>query len=196
VSPDKKPGKERAPSPPLRGALGAHANRDDLDEIANFKHHREDFCGPLIRELLEQSDFEGREALLAQVDGVEYIDGPVTMMCLRVAQSFPPSSGVPSPVPNDPIVLDETGEPIGGLLLWLDDAGYIVAWSTGGRPTRCPQIFPVRIASPPGLDERSSAGLAFTVRGRSGNRRRRVLPGHFVVRRDLVGVDGCPLGFG
>jgi len=46
VSPDKKPGKERAPSPPLRGALGAHASRDDLDEIANFKHHREDFCGP------------------------------------------------------------------------------------------------------------------------------------------------------
>jgi hypothetical protein len=33
VSPDKKPGEERAPSPPLRGALGAHASRDDLDEI-------------------------------------------------------------------------------------------------------------------------------------------------------------------
>jgi hypothetical protein len=106
----------------------------------------------LIRELLEQSDFEGREALLAQVDGVEYIDGPVTMMCLRVAQSFPPSSGVPSPVPNDPIVLDETGEPIGGLLLWLDDAGYIDCleywWTTDEMPTDLPS--PDRLAAWPG----------------------------------------------
>ncbi|HEX7460725.1 MAG TPA: hypothetical protein VF317_00965 [Dermatophilaceae bacterium] len=96
----------------------------------------------LIRRLLEVDAFSGREQLLAQVDCVEYVDGPVTMMDLRVIGACSSASGVPSPVPATPIVVDERGEPIGHLLLWLDAQGYIngleYAWFTDEMPTVLP----------------------------------------------------------
>jgi hypothetical protein len=79
----------------------------------------------LIRRLLEVSPFSGREQLLAQVEGVEYIDGPLTMMDLRVVGLCPSATGVPSPVPSSPTVVGNHGEPIGSLVLWLDAQGYI-----------------------------------------------------------------------
>lgn len=60
-------------------------------------------CG----ELLHQGNFAGRNALLAQVDGIDYVGGPVTSMDLRVGRTYPPSTRVPSPVPNKPDVVDE-----------------------------------------------------------------------------------------
>jgi hypothetical protein len=96
----------------------------------------------LVRTLLEQLDVAGRSELLAQVEGIEYIDGPVTMMRLRVSRTYAPARGVPSPLPNMPTVVDQDGEPIGMLILWLDDAGYIdcleYAWVTDEKPTRLP----------------------------------------------------------
>lgn len=96
----------------------------------------------LIRRLLEMSLFPGREQLLAQVEGVEYIDGPVTMMDLRVVGPYPAATGVPSPVPSSPIVVDKDGEPTGELLLWLDVEGYIncleYPWFTDAMPTDLP----------------------------------------------------------
>lgn len=96
----------------------------------------------LIRRLLEVSPFAGSEQLLAQVEGVEYIDGPVTMMDVRVVGACPAATGVPSPVPSSPTVVAEDGEPIGGLLLWLDDDGYIDCleywWVTDEMPTQLP----------------------------------------------------------
>jgi hypothetical protein len=79
----------------------------------------------IVRRLLDLQDFTGRDALLAQVAGIEYVGGPVTMMDLRVGQTFPPSTGAPSPVPNGPTVVGCDGDVIGMLLLWLDDDGYI-----------------------------------------------------------------------
>jgi hypothetical protein len=96
----------------------------------------------LTRKLLEQNEFAGREELLAQVDGIEYIDGPVTMMRVRVRRTCPASSGVPSPVPSSPHVLGERGDVIGGLILWLDDEGYMDCleywWVTDEMPTELP----------------------------------------------------------
>ena len=70
------------------------------------------------------------------------------MMRLRVPWTYPPVRGVPSPVPNSLTVLDEGGDPIGMLLLWLDDAGYIdcleYGWVTDEMPTGLPT--PDRIA--------------------------------------------------
>lgn len=96
----------------------------------------------LVRTLLEQHDFAGRDQLPAQVDGIEYLDGPVTMMRLRVSSTYPPATGVTTPISNEPSVVDETGDVIGMLLLWLDERGYIdcleYAWVTDEMPTRPP----------------------------------------------------------
>jgi hypothetical protein len=92
--------------------------------------------------LLEQHDFEGRTELLTQVDGIEYVDGPVTMMRLRVNPELPPAKGVQSPIANGPTVVDRNGETVGMLLLWLDDDGYIdcleYAWVTDDAPMQLP----------------------------------------------------------
>lgn len=49
-----------------------------------------------------------------------------------------------APSPGLPNVVDEAGEVIGTLLLWLDDHGYIdrleYAWVTGGIPTELPRL--------------------------------------------------------
>jgi hypothetical protein len=96
----------------------------------------------IVRRLLQLQDFAGRDELLAQVDGVEYEDGPLTMMRLRVSREFPASHDVRSPVPNHPVVVGDDGEVIGMMLLWLDDSGYIdcleYGWVTDEIPTRLP----------------------------------------------------------
>lgn len=97
----------------------------------------------LVRALLEQDDFVGRAELLAQVEGLEYLDGPATMMRLHVDRSYPPALGVPSPIRNGPSVVDDDGVTVGMMLLWLDDAGYIecleYSWVTEEMPTQLPQ---------------------------------------------------------
>jgi hypothetical protein len=97
---------------------------------------------PLIRRLLDLAAFPGREQLLSQVERVEYVDGPLTMMDLRVVGECSPAIGVPSPAPSNPTVFDQHGEPIGELLLWLDGEGYIncleFAWWTDEMPTVLP----------------------------------------------------------
>jgi hypothetical protein len=96
----------------------------------------------LVRRLLNQGDFAGRDELLEQVDGIEYVDGPVTMVDLHVPRTYPPASGTPSPVPSRPTVLDQDGEMIGLLLLWLDKEGYIACleygWVTDDMPATLP----------------------------------------------------------
>lgn len=80
--------------------------------------------------------------MLAQVDGLSYVDGPVTMMNVRVDRHRAPVADVRSPFSIKPDVLNEQGQPIGGLLLWLDDDGYIDCveyyWFTDEMPTVLP----------------------------------------------------------
>lgn len=96
----------------------------------------------LLRRALDLTDCAGRAELLAQVDGVEYVDGPVTMMNLRVEGARPAATGLSSPVRISPHVRDVNGEPVGGLLLWLDAAGSIECleywWVTEEMPTEFP----------------------------------------------------------
>jgi hypothetical protein len=42
----------------------------------------------LVRRLLNQNEFASRVELLAQVDGIEYADGPVSMMRLHVPRTL------------------------------------------------------------------------------------------------------------
>jgi hypothetical protein len=86
----------------------------------------------LVRRLLQLHDFAGREELVAQVEGVEYVDGPLTMMRLRVSREFPASQDVRSPVPNHSVVVDHDGEVIGMMLLWRMIPAISTGWSTGG----------------------------------------------------------------
>ena len=103
---------------------------------------RDEDVQTVVRSLLEQQDFPGRSELLAQVDGLEYVDGPVTMMRLRVDRSYP-SAQAESPAGNRPTVLGDAGDPIGGLLLWLDSEGYIDCleyyWFQGAPPRMLPR---------------------------------------------------------
>lgn len=96
----------------------------------------------VARALLELTEFAGRDALLAQVDRLEYVDGIPTMLDLRVVGPCLAATGVPSPVPIRPTVIDADGRPVGALLLWLDDAGYIdrleFYWHGEERPERLP----------------------------------------------------------
>lgn len=103
--------------------------------------HDEDIRA-VVRALLDQGDFLGKQELLAQVEGLTYVDGPVDWLHLIVNRRFP-ASAAESPVPIMPTVLDEAGEPYGGLLLWLDAEGYIdyleYFWIFGDiPPTRLP----------------------------------------------------------
>lgn len=63
----------------------------------------------LVQRLLELGDFTGREQLLAQVAGVEYVEDPVTMMGLRVVGQYPSAIGIASPTPSTPTVVGEVG---------------------------------------------------------------------------------------
>lgn len=102
----------------------------------------------LVRTVIEHAPYEVRAPLLAQADTLEYVGGPVTMMRLRVAGDRPRASGVTSPVPGGPSVVDAEGNDIGVLLLWLDEAGYIdcleYGWVTDEMPTELPSPSQVR----------------------------------------------------
>lgn len=104
----------------------------------------------LVRAVIEHAPLEVQAPLLAQAESVEYVDGPVTMMSLRVDHAAAPASGAVSPVPGGPEVADDHGDVIGGLLLWLDAGGYIDCleywWVTDDMPAELPQ--PYQLSAP------------------------------------------------
>lgn len=107
----------------------------------------------LVRRLLEQRAFRGRDVLLQQVPGIEYVSGPVTMMRLRVPRTYVAAVGVPSPVPNSPTVMGQSGEMVGMLHLWLDGDGYVdcleYSWVTDEVPTALPTPESLLLPAPP-----------------------------------------------
>ena len=102
----------------------------------------------LVRTVIEHAPAEVRARLLAQAESLEYVGGPVTMLRLRVTGDSAPASGVTSPVPGGPSVVDADENVIGLLLLWLDEAGYIdcleYGWVTDDMPTELPSPSQVR----------------------------------------------------
>ena len=102
----------------------------------------------LVRTVIEHAPVEVQAPLRSQADYIEYVSGPVTMMQLRVTGECAPASGVASPVPGGPSVVDAEGNDIGLLLLWLDKAGFIdcleYGWVTDDMPTELPNPSQVR----------------------------------------------------
>jgi hypothetical protein len=102
----------------------------------------------LVRAVVECAPAEVRAPLLAQADAVDYVNGPVTMMRLRVEGDPAPARCVASPVPGGPHVFNAEGDAIGGLILWLDAGGYIECleywWVTDDMPTELPSRSQVR----------------------------------------------------
>lgn len=95
----------------------------------------------LVSRALELTDAPGRDQLLAQVPGLTYVRGPVTMMDVAVDRSRP-AAAIPSPFSIKPGVVDGEGQAVGGLLLWLDSDGYIDCveyyWFTDEMPRELP----------------------------------------------------------
>lgn len=96
----------------------------------------------LLRRAVSLSPGVGRDELREQIEGLTYVSGPVTMMDVRVERSRPAARGVTNPFQIQPTVVDNAGELIGGLLLWLDPEGYIDCveyfWYTDEMPSTVP----------------------------------------------------------
>lgn len=78
--------------------------------------------------ILNYADFDGRDALLDQVDAARVV-GFCGCGCATVdiAVGAPSSTtSVALPIPNEAVVLDEDGDGIGGVLLFVRD-GYLAS---------------------------------------------------------------------
>jgi hypothetical protein len=98
----------------------------------------------LVKRLVEDQSFEGRDELLAQVPFVRVADGPLTFLALDVDRSAVPASLlVRGHVPGCAWVRDAYGEPLGTLAVWVD-RGYLSAleygWVTGEAPAELPGL--------------------------------------------------------
>lgn len=91
--------------------------------------------------VLRQAGFPGSDELARQVPRVGVVGGPITMLELRVSQATPASTFTDGPIPLSTEVSDESGMPIGELLIWVD-GGYLsaleFAWWTDDPPHQLP----------------------------------------------------------
>lgn len=92
--------------------------------------------------VLSAHGFEGDQALLRQVPAVSVVGGPVTMIELAVDRSrVEPSIFGSGPAPGHSWVFTPEGEPVGPLLVWVED-GYIscleYGWVADDPPTDLP----------------------------------------------------------
>lgn len=88
--------------------------------------------------LLNYADFDGRDALLAQVD-VARVVGFCGCGCATVdigIDSAPATTSVALPIPNEAVVVDDDGEAIGGVLLFVKDGhlNSLEVYDYGGGP--------------------------------------------------------------
>jgi hypothetical protein len=127
------------PAPELaarRAALQAAAYAAGLspDQIGAVLNSRAELPRPLLPEeratllaLLNYADFEGRTALLEQVDSarVEWYCGcGCATVNLRVDPAAPSARETYRPIPNEATVVDLCGADIGGIIVFADD-GYL-----------------------------------------------------------------------
>jgi len=76
--------------------------------------------------VLNYADFDGRDALLAQVDSARVVGycGCGCATVLLAVESAAPASSSGSPIPNEATIIGADGDPLGGLLVFLED-GYL-----------------------------------------------------------------------
>jgi hypothetical protein len=113
-------------------AEAAGMSTDDIKEVLNS---RRELPRPLLPEeratllsLLDYQDFEGRDELVAQVDAAR-VDGYCGCGCATVDLTVDPAApSAPKgnwPIPNEAIVIDAAGEPIGRIIIFVD-GGYLL----------------------------------------------------------------------
>jgi hypothetical protein len=104
------------------------------NEIAEVLNSRPELPRPLLPEerqtllaLLSHADFDGRDALLQQVE-VAHVSGYCGCGCATVDLTVEPEARSTGrtyrPIPNEAELLDATGEPIGEVIVFADD-GYL-----------------------------------------------------------------------
>lgn len=114
----------------------AHGAGMTVDEIGDLINSRPDLPRPLLAEehatlvaVLTHADFPGRDALVDQAETAR-VDGLCGCGCATVSlivdRQLPPATGRRSPIPNSPSVIDGRGEPIGGVLVFID-GGYLTS---------------------------------------------------------------------
>ncbi len=94
----------------------------------------------VIRALLDHADFDGRAELFEQLPVAEVV-GRCGCGCATVdlAVGKEPAAGIEhQPIPNQATVLDEAGEPIGGVLLFVSDGflSQLEVYSFDDEPIR------------------------------------------------------------
>ncbi|MCU1688427.1 MAG: hypothetical protein JWN20_355 [Jatrophihabitantaceae bacterium] len=104
----------------------------------------------LLRHVLQAARVPGIVELMAQVDHLGSVLGPVTMLRLGVLAGAPRSGYPNGPVQVDAEVIDAAGESVGELLVWVED-GFLstldFAWWTDEPPTALPDIDRVVVTS-------------------------------------------------
>jgi hypothetical protein len=127
------------PAPDLasrRAELQAAADAAGLssDEIGRLLNSRPELPRPLLSEeratlqaLLTYADFEGRDALVEQVDFAR-VDYYCRCGCATVGLTVDPAASSARktyrPIPNEASVVDLDGKSIGGVIVFADD-GYL-----------------------------------------------------------------------
>jgi len=127
------------PAPELaarRAELQAAANAAGLgpDEIGELLNSRPELPRPLLSEeraallaLLNYDNFEGRDALLEQVDSARvswYCGCGCATVNLVVDPEAPSAGRTYRPIPSEANVVNAAGEYIGGVIVFADD-GYL-----------------------------------------------------------------------
>ena len=102
----------------------------------------------LLGGVLRQADFPGQDELLRQVQSVDVVGGPVTMLDLRVGERTLASPCPDGPAPLSAMVIDPAGTSNGELLLWVED-GFLsaleYAWWTSDPPEHLPSVDHVQV---------------------------------------------------
>jgi hypothetical protein len=127
-----------APAGELAARLGelrtaAEKAGASLDEIERLLNSRPELPRPLLAEeratliaLLEYADFDGRDALLGQVEfaRVDRYCGVDATVSLTVDTNVPSAGRTYRPIPNEAEIVGANGEPLGGVIVFADD-GYL-----------------------------------------------------------------------
>ena len=131
---------------------------DDIEAVLNS---RPDLPRPLLpgehrtlMTVLQQADFPGRDALLAQAETasvVGYCGCGCASVQLAVADGLPTATRTPSPIPNEATVLDADGEAIGGILVFLTDGSLslLEVYDYGDRISPFPPVEQLTPVAPP-----------------------------------------------
>lgn len=104
----------------------------------------------LLRQVLQEARVPGIGELMAQVDALGSVIGPVTMLQLGVLAGAPRSRYPNGPVQVDAEVTDAAGESVGELLVWVED-GFLAtlefSWWTDEPPTALPPLAQVTVTT-------------------------------------------------